>query len=295
LSNLVFLTGGFSSGSTLLVTLFRKSGEFYTLYEPLHERLLEHLYGGMHVYEHHYFVEDYYAEYRGFTAIPRLFDSGFGTTRLSLKAGDEAPELYRYLSYLIGTGFARSPKVLLKENRFPFRLGWLKAKFPEARVIHIHRDCDAQWKSTVRRAQAFFGREDVGQDSVTFNGMNTAGWCDDLSVRYPELAADRSKTGYERFRKLWELELAENRTYADVSVSFEELTRDFETVCGRIWAAVPCASDYRALKQWVVPPDQQETLQVRPHGLKSRLIMAVGRARFRYARLRLALARLRRQ
>jgi hypothetical protein len=32
LSNLVFLTGGFSSGSTLLFTLFRKSGEFYTLY-----------------------------------------------------------------------------------------------------------------------------------------------------------------------------------------------------------------------------------------------------------------------
>ena len=294
MSNLVFLTGGFSSGSTLLFTLFRKAGEFHCLYEPLHERLLENLYGGLRVYEHHYHVGDYFTEYRGFTEIRRLYDPTWGGTGLALPPATDAPVLYRYLSYLIGTGFARRPKVLLKENRLAFRLGWLRARFPQARVIHIHRACDAQWKSTVRRAQAFYGREDVGQDSVTFNGMSTANVCDDLASTYPDLAAERSKNGYERFAKLWELTLAENTKHADLTVSFEQLTRDFDAVCGQIWASAGCETDYRPLKQWVVAPEQQETLKVRPRGLKSRLIMAVGRARLRYGRLRISLARLRR-
>ena len=192
-------------------------------------------------------------------------------------------------------GFARRPKVLLKENRLAFRLAWMRARFPQARVIHIYRACDAQWKSTVRRAQAFYGRQDVGQDSVTFNGMSMANACDDLASTYPELAAERSKTGYERFAKLWELTLAENRKHSDLTVSFEELTRDFETVCGQIWSTAGCETDYKPLEEWVVAPEQQETLKVRPRGLQSRLIMAVGRARLRYGRLRLTLARLRRR
>src|SRR3954453_23020529 len=66
MSNLVFLSGDFCSGSTLLFTLFRKAGAYYCLYEPLHEDILEYLIWPLNVYEHHYFVENYHSEYRGF-------------------------------------------------------------------------------------------------------------------------------------------------------------------------------------------------------------------------------------
>ena len=165
MSDLVFTTGGFSSGSTLLFTVFRKAGEFYCLYEPLHERLMEHRYGNLRAYEHHYFVEEYFSEYRGFTELTHLHAAMAGTN-LFLPATAPAPDLYRYLSYLIGMSFGRNPKVLLKENRLTFRLGWIRAQFPVAKVVHVYRDCDAQWKSTVRRAQAFYGTKDVGQENV---------------------------------------------------------------------------------------------------------------------------------
>lgn len=286
LSNLVFTTGGFSSGSTLLFTLLRKTGEFHCLYEPLHERLREHLYAGLRVYEHHYHVDNYFAEYRGFTEIPRLSDPRWGNTRLALSATSEAPELYRYLSYLIGTSFGRHPKVLLKFNRAAFRLAWLRAQFPQAKVVHIWRDCQAQWNSTVRRAQTSYGRQDVGQVSITFDGMNIATWCDDLAATYPELAADRSRTGYERFAKLWELSRSESIKYADLTVRYEDLTGDFEATCSRIWATIGCTTDFLPLKQWVVRPEHQAPLKQRSRNLASRLVGVVDRVRFEYAKLR---------
>ncbi len=233
LSNLVFTTGAFSSGSTLLFTLLRKSGEYRCFYEPLHERLREHLHAGLRVYDHHYHVDNYFAEYRGLREIDQLSDPRFGTSRLALSASDQAPELYRYLSYLIGNGFAGHPKVMLKFNRASFRLEWLRAAFPQAKVVHIYRDREGQWNSIVRRAQVALGRPDVGQDQVTFNGMNIATWCDDLAATYPELAASQSATGFERFSKLWELSRRESERNSHLTVKFEELTQNFDRVAHR--------------------------------------------------------------
>ena len=89
----MFLSGDFSSGSTLLFTLFRKTGAYHCLYEPLHERLLEYLVRPLRVYSHHYYVDDYFSEYAGFDEIPALFDPRWGSSGLFLPAGAEAPEL----------------------------------------------------------------------------------------------------------------------------------------------------------------------------------------------------------
>jgi hypothetical protein len=291
LSDLVFTTGGFSSGSTLLFTVFRKAGEYHCLYEPLHERLLEHRFGKLRAYEHHYFVDEYFSEYRGFTALTQLHAAMAGTA-LFLPADADAPDLYRYLTYLIGMSFSRRSKVLLKENRLAFRLGWIRSQFPVAKVVHVYRDCDAQWRSTVRRAQAVYRTQDVGQESVMFNGMGTAKTCDALAPYFPELAADRSKTGYERFAKLWELSLAENTRFAHVTVRYEELTRNFVSVAGEIWKALGCEADLAPLQQWVVRPDQQRDL-ANPTGLPRALRTAADWARFRYGQLRIRLDRIR--
>jgi hypothetical protein len=291
MSNLVFVSGDFCSGSTLVFTLFRKTGEYHCLYEPLHERLPEYLFWRLPVYKHHFFVDDYFSEYKGFDKIPILFDPKWGNSELFLPPEAEADELYRYLSYLIETAFGRRDKVVLQFNRATFRLGWLRAKFPEAKVVHIYRDKEAQWNSMVRRGQEHLGREDIGQGDVTFQGFNIAAWCEDLKHRFPELDANNFRTGYERFCKLWELSYAQNRSYADLSVGYWDLTHDFEATCRKIWDCVGCESDIAALKQYVVPPEKQKPVAAQgaaPWRTTQNLVDRAGR---RYARFRVQLRR----
>jgi hypothetical protein len=286
MSNLVIVSGDFSSGTTLLFTLFRKMGGYYCLYEPLHEKLLEYLIVPLRAYEHHFFVDDYFAEYKGFSAMPQLFDPKFASNSLYLPPEAPADDLYRYLSYLIGTAFGRSKQVMLKENRISFRLGWIRAKFAQAKIIHIYREKDSQWNSIVRRAQAHVGKEDVGQGEVTFNGMNIAKRCDALAADFPELDASRSKTGYERFSKLWDIIQTEHRRYADISVEYGALTHDFENTFQRVLDCVGTTADLVALKQYVIAPEEQERLKIQPSNPK-RLQRLFDRAARRYAEIRL--------
>jgi hypothetical protein len=290
MSNLVFISGDFCSGSTLLFTLFRKTGEFYCLYEPLHEKHLEYLIWPPRVYEHHYHVDNYYAEYHGFQHIPELFQPAWGVSSLYLPPEAPADDMYRYLCYLTGTAFGRSPRVMLKENRISFRLGWIRANFPQAKIIHIYRDREKQWNSLLRRVQAWCGREDVGQNEVTFAGFNIAAWCEDLKHAFPDLDASRSRTGYERFCKLWESSLTENRKYADLSVDYASLLGDLETTCERLSACLGCRFDSDSLKEYVVPPAQQKPLRLT--GLGRWRDVFLDRNGGRYARLKLKLQTL---
>lgn len=238
MSDLVVVTGDFSSGTTLLFTLFRATERYRCLYEPFHEKLLEYLVWPLRVDERHFHVRDYFAEYRGLRRLPDLFDPKWGTSRLHLDPGEDAPELHRYLAYLIGGSYGRSPRVLLQFNRAAFRLGWLRRQFPRSRVVHVWRDREDQWESIVRRVQRHLGREDVGQSRVDFRGFNIATWCDDLAPVYPELEAGRSSSGFERFSKLWALSKAEQERHADISVRFRELTQEFESTFDRVRRAV---------------------------------------------------------
>jgi hypothetical protein len=290
MSNLVFVTGDFCSGSTLVFTLFRKTAQYHCLYEPLHEKLREYLIYGPRAerQDHHFFLEnDYYREFRGFDKAAELFNPAWGTCDLFLAPEEPADELYRYFSYLIGTAFGRSSHVLLKENRMPFRLAWFKKNFPQAKIVHIYRRRDEQWKSLVKRVQEFVGKEDVGQDSVDFAGFNIPMWCEDLASRYPQLAASQSTTGAERFGKLWELSYESNRASADVSVGYHELLNDFEAAWKRISEVVEMpATDVATLKQFVVTPDKKNELLAAGYGQVGSLGTVANLVRQRYARLR---------
>lgn len=290
MSNLVFVTGDFCSGSTLLFTLFRKTGQYYCLYEPLHEKLPEYLLWPPlpDDYDHHFFVDNYYAEMKGFDRIPELLNPCWGNSGLYLPPEADADDFYRYFSYLIGTALGRALRVMLKENRLAFRLGWLRAKFPHAKIVHIYRNKDDQWKSNVRRVQAYKGKEDVGQDKVTYNGFNVAKYCEELKSTFPELDARHFKTGYERFCKLWELSFAEHKKYADISIDYGTLIRDFETTCKRLWECLGVTNiDTTALKKFVVPSEKQKEMLKRPGGLGKRARLLIDRVGRRYARARL--------
>ena len=287
MSNLVIVSGDFSSGTTLLFTLFRRTGDFYCLYEPLHEKLLEYLIYPLRPDEHHPFVEPYFTEYKGFRELPSLFKAEWAANRLYLPPEGDASDLYRYLSYLIGTAFGRKERVLLKENRFPFRLGWVRSRFPAARIVHIYRDREDQWKSIVRRGQEYVGREDIGQNRTDFAGFSVAAWCDDLSGVFPELAASNFQNGHDRFAKLWELSYDEQHRYADLSISLGELTRDFEATCARLSACVGYELDAARLKEVVVQPERRTISPIGTSTLQQRVARVVDRIGGRYARARL--------
>jgi hypothetical protein len=259
-STLVCVTGDFCSGSTLAFTLFRKAGLYHCLYEPLHEDLAEYLIYGLRPDEqsHHFFVDHYYREFRGFSRATELFEREWGYKHLSVSPDEPADALYRYLSYIFGMSYSVAPRVMFKENRMPFRLAWFRSRFPHARVMHIYRDREAQWRSIVRRSQVYQGREDVGQHRVDFNGFSVAAWCEDLKARFPELEASRSATGFERFSRLWELSYEENRRHADVSIDYADLLYDFDATATRMFAGVGVTGiDLAQLRQFVVPPGKQ--------------------------------------
>jgi hypothetical protein len=286
MSKLVFVSGDFSSGTTVLFTLFRETGDFYCLYEPLHEKLPEYLVYPLRPDEgHHVNVDPYFKEFRGFRDVSRLFRPEWAVSRLQLGHDDEAPELERYLRYLVGEASRREPRVMLKENRIAFRLGWLRARFPEARIVHVYREKDKQWGSILRRGQEWLGREDIGQGSPDFEGFNVGTFCNDLASTYPELAAERSTSGYERFSKLWDLSFEEQRRNAHVTVGLHELIRDFDATCGRIGEAIGYSFDVERLRPLVVsPPGQAPEPGVRERALG--LVDELGR---KYAKGRVAL------
>ncbi len=290
MSNLVFVTGDFCSGSTLLFTLFRKTGKYYCLYEPLHELLPEYLIYDLRpdAHDHHFYVKSYYDEFRGFRQARALHDPKWGSSGLHLPPEAEADDLYRYISYLIGSAFGRAPRVMFKENRLPFRLGWIRAKFPSAKIVHIHRPKDDQWKSIVRRVQGHHGREDVGQDRVGFTGFNIATWCEDLKGVYPELDARNFTSGFDRFSALWQLSFEANRRWADISIDYRDLIRDFEPTADRIWCCLGVTDiDSAALKQYVIQPATMRARATR--GIAERVRATANLLGRKYARVRLRL------
>ena len=260
MSRLVFLSGDFSSGSTLLWLLFRKTGAFHTLYEPLHERLREYMIYPLRSYEHHFFSENYFAEYKGYKEVFNLHTDAWGCSDFYLAEDDDASDLYRYLSYIIGMSFSRQERVELQFNRVAFKLGWLRKNFPGVPIIHIYREPEKQWNSIVRRAQAYYGQEDAGQDSVDFSGMGISNWCDHLQEQYPELRAENSSSGYERYQKIYKLSLEQKNLHEDISERYEDLISNFDVECKKIFDLLGYPADIDYLSQFVVPTAKHKPL-----------------------------------
>jgi hypothetical protein len=282
---IVCVSGDFCSGSTLVYTLFRQTGLYHCLYEPLHEDLREFLVYGLRAEEHshHFFVDQYHTEFKGLRRTGALFRRRWGLAGLHLSPVDSDEDLHRYLSYLFEASLERAPRMMFKENRITFRLGWFRANFPEAKVIHIYRGKEAQWRSIVRRVEAVRGGQ-AGEQSVQFNGFGIATWCEDLKGLYPELEAAQSQTGFERFAKLWERSYRENVAHADVSIAYEDLLRDPERTMHSMFEAVGIVDiDVAALSQFVGGPQKHGQEQGAVRGALSAAQGLADRALRRYA------------
>ena len=135
------------------------------------------------------------------------------------------------------------------------------------------------------RGQEFLGRDDIGQDSVHFAGFNVAQWCEVLADRYPQLAAERSSSGFERFSKLWDCCDAEQRRFADISIDHRELVEDFPATAARIGAAIGYEFDIPRLAPYIRAPESRATGHRSQH---DRLLAAIDDVGRRYAKGRVA-------
>jgi hypothetical protein len=111
---------------------------------------------------------------------------------------------------------------VLQFNEVDFRLGWLRAQFPSAGILHVYRHPREQWLSSVRKAP-------VQQESLTLeafarhDGFYLTRWAKDLQYSFPFLDLRPSSHPYRLFYQIWRLSYAFGALYADLSVSLEQI------------------------------------------------------------------------
>jgi hypothetical protein len=216
----VFVSARFRSGSTLLWQLLRQIDGVTAYYEPCHDNLCAHVRSATPVQDSHRGVTSYWDEYVPLMdRLPALHENAFGASRLNLEAGDEWPAFERYLRFLIEA--ARPGRAVLQMNRVDLRLPWLRARFPEARLVHLVRNPRDQWLSMVAgEPDATLGDPD---ENTPYDLLL---WAVSLSADFPFLVGPHIRHSYERHYLIWRLSGWMGARCSHLSLSYDELVAD---------------------------------------------------------------------
>lgn len=211
----IFLTARFRTGSTMLWHFLRQCTHLRAYYEPCHDNLIEHVLGDTPPQASHTAVTSYWDEYRPLMdQLPTRHQHDFGVSRLYLDASDEWPELASYLQFLLARSAPARP--LLQFNRMDFRLPWLRAKFPDAFVVHLFRNPREQWLSMTRNVP-----DDRLADPDENSDYDLVVWAVALSSAFPFLVGPHLCHSYERHYLIWKLSHLVGCRYADLSMSYD--------------------------------------------------------------------------
>jgi len=215
----IFITGRFRSGSTLLWNLFRHIPGITAYYEPFNERRwFDYASRGVRVDPTHRNVSEYWTEYDGLDELGQYFRESWKFEHLYMPAWAWNPAMRRYIEVLLERAVGRP---VLQFNEVDFRLGWLRAQFPRAKILHIFRHPRDQWCSTIQGKECT--PSSALRDFERFDGFYLLPWGRDLRHAFAFINLDGAAHPYELFYQLWKLSYLFARRHADHSIAFEDL------------------------------------------------------------------------
>jgi hypothetical protein len=222
-ADVIFITGRFRSGSTLLWNLFRHIPGCTAYYEPLNERRwFDPSRRGDHTDPTHRHAEAYWKEYDGLKVLGAHYREAWTERHLLMDEGFWEPDLKRYVEILIEWAAGRP---VLQFNRIDFRLPWFRRHFPRARLVHLYRHPRDQWCSTLRDPAAF-PKERGFADFGPHDHYYLRNWARDLRYHFPFLEESGLRHPYQMFYYVWKLSYLFGRKYAHHSLAFEDLIAD---------------------------------------------------------------------
>jgi hypothetical protein len=222
-SDAIIITARYRSGSTHLWNIFRHIPGCTAYFEPFHHRRpFDRTTRGTSVSPTHRHVDDYWREYDGLELLDLYFDRGFCDRQLYMDADAWNPAMKRYVEILI----ERAPgRPVLQFNNIDLRLPWFRQHFPQATLIHLIRHPRDQWCSFLRNPAAF----DRSATVASFDQHDhffVRDWVADLRYHFPFLEWAGITHPYEMFYYLWKLSYLYGVTFADHTLTFEDLVMD---------------------------------------------------------------------
>lgn len=230
----VFITARFRSGSTFLWQLFRAIKGITAYYEPLNERRwFLHPERSPPSDPTHRGIDSYGLEYAGMADLDALFDPNWGYRELYMDERSHDRRLFRYIDALIRRAEGRP---VLQFNRVDLRLPWLRACFPSATIVHLYRHPREQWMSMQMRKR--IPLDCTIEDFRRYDSFYSLVWARDLRVIFPFLETDPNLSPYALHYYLWRLSFAFGKAYSHLSLSYEDLTAEFESTFGGLLASL---------------------------------------------------------
>jgi Sulfotransferase family len=234
----VFITGRFRSGSTLLWNVFRHVEGCTAYYEPFNERRwFDAAARGPLVDTSHRGVSDYWREYEGLKILGQFYDEDWTRRDLLMDERSWNPQMKRFLVLLVEQAAGRP---VLKFNRLDFRLPWVRRYFPSAKIVHIYRHPRDQWCSTFLRKSPFPPTAGMGGYDQ-HDEFYLLTWARDLRLHFPFLDEREVEHPYQIFYYLWKLSYLFGKMFSDISVRFEDLIADPSRELAILFGAIDMA------------------------------------------------------
>jgi hypothetical protein len=222
-SDIIFVTGRFRSGSTLMWNLFRNIPGHTAYYEPLNERRwFDPTVRGDRTDATHRNVSDYWTEYDGLEELGDYYREEWIRRHLFMDEHFWDPDLQRYVDVLIEQAPGRP---VLQFNRIDFRLPWFRRHYPNAKIVHLYRHPRDQWCSTLMDVKCF-PRHGRVKDFAVHDKFYLLNWANDLKYHFPFLEPSAADHPYQLFYYIWKLSYLFGRRYAHHSLAFEHLVSD---------------------------------------------------------------------